>query len=636
MDEIDDAVLPLGARVDAYEIVGHLGRGGFGITYKVFDAASGEHFALKEFFPADLVARDGGVLRLLTKTRAEADYQWARRKFLDEARLLTELNHPNIVRVRRVLEANNTVYMLLDFIPGGTLEAWLRKIDGPPTQQEMDLIAGPLLSALEVVHRSGTFHLDIAPDNILIRSTDGAPILLDFGAARLEIKQHSQLVSAMLFKSGYSAPEQYTMSAHRYGPWTDIYATGATFYRAIAGKKPQDGSDRLMGDTLKTGADAAAAGHDLRPGFLSAIDWALRLKTDDRPASIDQWRPMLFAPKDAVEATRITTQQRTRIRRTAIVDPPAKIAEPQQESAPAREGAGNEHAWLPLLLWVAASLSLMNWYFLDPEKEYLAWIAAAAAVGGLVLVRLLQPSRWSTLESALLWLGAVVVPTQLAAAFYPRLGISIVPGNIANVETTGWLLAGGVVLGTAVFNLRSKSARTARPVLGVYAFGCCITVWNTVIGISGASEGTPLWKVDQVVMAAELLVAWAVVIGVLVRRRGTVTIRQSLRMPRSSTLIGVVSLLAFVVQAALFSALLSDLYRFEDNDRSMQYSKCTSDLRKRSERAYLDCLEQAGRTYTTHAAKRLPYWVGLGTCSLLTLGGIGFGVYRARRSKKLT
>ena len=81
-------------------------------------------------------------------------------------------------------------------------------------------------------------HLDVAPDNVLIRSSDGAPILLDFGAARLEIKQRSQLVSAMLFKSGYSAPEQYTSSANRYGPWTDIYAAGATLYRAIAGSRP--------------------------------------------------------------------------------------------------------------------------------------------------------------------------------------------------------------------------------------------------------------------------------------------------------------------------------------------------------------------------------------------------------------
>lgn len=649
MDEIDDAVLPLGARVDAYEIVGHLGRGGFGITYKVLGATGNEHFALKEFFPADLVARDGGVLRLLTKTRAEADYQWARRKFLDEARLLTELNHPNIVRVRRVFEANNTVYMLLDFVPGSTLEGWLRKIEGPPTQQEMDLIAGPLLSALEVVHRSGNFHLDIAPDNILIRSTDGVPILLDFGAARLEIKQRSQLVSAMLFKTGYSAPEQYTMSAHRYGPWTDIYGTSATFYRAITGKPPQDGSDRLMGDTLKSAADAAIAGHDFRPDFLSAIDWALRLKPDDRPAAVEQWRSRLLAPKEEPEPVRTTTQPRTRIRRTAVVDrpldaaetqgkppqPPENAPEPPKASVSVSEAATAEaSAWLPMLVWAAISISLMNWYFLDPETDLVAAIAAGAAIGGFVLVRMLQPMRTNVYEQALQWLGAGVVPVQLAAAFYPRSGITQFLGVNVSANTTGWLLAGAAVVASAAFNLRHKSTRASKPSLYVYAFGGCITAWNMVIGISGVGEDAPLWKVDRVLMVIELIVAWSFTIAAFVRQRGAITIRQPFKIAKSAQLIGGLSLLAFLVQAGLFSALLSDLYRFESNDRSMKYSKCTGDLRSRNERAYFACLEDAGRTYTIHAARRVPYWVGLGTCSLLTLGGVGFGIYSARRSRK--
>jgi serine/threonine protein kinase len=265
----DDAALPIGEHIDAYEIVDRLGRGGFGITYKVFDQGLNSHFALKEFFPADLVSRDGSALKLLAKNRADADYQWARRKFLDEARLLAQLSHPNIVNVCRVLEANNTVYMLLDFIPGSTLESWLKRIGGPPTQEELDLIAGPLLSALELVHDNGMCHLDVAPDNVLIRSSDGAPILLDFGAARLEIKQRSQLVSAMLFKSGYSAPEQYTSSANRYGPWTDIYAAGATLYRAIAGDRPIESTERSLKDQLQP---ATAIGNRPLQGRIPASD----------------------------------------------------------------------------------------------------------------------------------------------------------------------------------------------------------------------------------------------------------------------------------------------------------------------------------------------------------------------------
>lgn len=295
MDYQDAALLPIGAWVDQYEIVGHLGQGGFGITYKVNDASLEAILALKEFCPSGLVVRDGERLRLAGRVGSDADYQWARRKFHDEARLLAQLNHTNIVRVRRVFEANNTAYMLLDFVPGSTLEAWLGSIEGPPTQEEMDLIAGPLLSALELVHTNGTWHLDVSPDNILIRSTDGEPILLDFGAARLEIKQRSQLLSAMLYKSGYSPPEQYTSRADSYGPWTDIYAAGATLYRAISGMCPVESISRTLNDELVPARQIGRGRY--RDSFLRAIDAALRIQPTARPQTIAAWRAALLDDK---------------------------------------------------------------------------------------------------------------------------------------------------------------------------------------------------------------------------------------------------------------------------------------------------------------------------------------------------
>ena len=228
MNYQDPSTLSPGTKVDQYVISGVLGRGGFGITYLVHDEALQKDFALKEFFPEDLVMREGTSIRFTAKPHSESDYRWGLKKFYDEARLLAQFSHSNIVSVRRVFEGNNSAYMLLDFVRGSTLEKWLQGLDSPPTQEELDLIATPLLSALELVHANRTWHLDISPDNVMIRATDGAPILLDFGASRFEIKQHSQLVSALVFKSGYSAPEQYTSNADRYGPWTDIYAFAAT------------------------------------------------------------------------------------------------------------------------------------------------------------------------------------------------------------------------------------------------------------------------------------------------------------------------------------------------------------------------------------------------------------------------
>jgi len=304
MEGQNETVLPPGTRIDQYVITGLLGRGGFGITYRIRDEMLDKEFALKEFFPEDLVRRDGASLKFLARANSESDYRWGLKKFFDEARLLAQFNHPNIIGVRRVFERNDTAYMLLELVSGQTLEKWLRGLDSRPTQDELDLVSAPLLSALDLVHANRTWHLDISPENIMIRSEDGSPVLLDFGASRFEIKQHSQLVSALVFKSGYSAPEQYTSNADRYGPWTDIYAFGATLYRAVTGERPAEATSRQLSDDLVPAVEAGA-GH-YRRGFLEAIDAALRLPPGNRPPSIRAWRPMLLEGSTAVSPEALT------------------------------------------------------------------------------------------------------------------------------------------------------------------------------------------------------------------------------------------------------------------------------------------------------------------------------------------
>ena len=300
MNDQDMALLPIGTKIDQYLITGVLGRGGFGITYLVRDEGLDKDFALKEFFPEDLVRREGSSIRFTARPNSEGDYRWGLKKFHDEARLLAQFHHANIVNVRRVFEANGSAYMLLDFVNGSTLEKWLQGLDSPPTQEELDLICAPLMSALELVHANRTWHLDFSPENVMIRASDGAPILLDFGASRFEIKQHSQLVSALVFKSGYSAPEQYTSNADRYGAWTDIYAFGATLYRAISGSRPTEATSRQLRDEQKPAALVAKVPY--RDKFLKAIDWAMKLPPDDRPQSIREWRKTLLEGSQSAAA----------------------------------------------------------------------------------------------------------------------------------------------------------------------------------------------------------------------------------------------------------------------------------------------------------------------------------------------
>ncbi|HJU31682.1 MAG TPA: protein kinase [Hyphomicrobiaceae bacterium] len=320
MNYVDPATLKPGTKVDHYAISGVLGRGGFGITYLVHDESLQKDFALKEFFPEDLVVREGTAIRFTAKPHSEADYRWGLRKFYDEARLLAQFSHPNIVSVRRVFEQNNTAYMLLDFVRGSTLEKWLAGLDSPATQEELDLISAPLLGALELVHANRAWHLDISPDNIMIRASDGAPILLDFGASRFEIKQHSQLVSALVFKSGYSAPEQYTSNADRYGPWTDIYAYAATLYRAISGSRPIEATSRQLADELRPALLVGKGRY--RDTFLKAVDRALRLPPHDRPQSIPEWRRELLG---GVGAPVPMAKTRVLSGRTRVIEEPLPV-----------------------------------------------------------------------------------------------------------------------------------------------------------------------------------------------------------------------------------------------------------------------------------------------------------------------
>jgi serine/threonine protein kinase len=326
MEGTNETVLPVGTRIDQYVITGLLGRGGFGITYLINDELLNKEFALKEFFPEDLVRREGNGLRFLQRANSEADYRWGLKKFFDEARLLAQFNHPNIIGVRRVFELNETAYMVLDLVKGMTFEKWLRQLDSKPTQEELDLVAGPLLSALELVHENRTWHLDISPENVMVRAADGTPILLDFGASRFEIKQHSQLVSALVFKSGYSAPEQYTSNADRYGAWTDIYAFAATLYRAVTGERPIEATSRQLSDDLVPAVKAAAGG-GYRTSFLEAIDEGLRLPPGERPQTVREWRAMLLEGSEVVSAEP-TKSRRTNASRQQATSKSQRVAPP--------------------------------------------------------------------------------------------------------------------------------------------------------------------------------------------------------------------------------------------------------------------------------------------------------------------
>lgn len=286
--------LPTGATLERYVIDRVLAAGGFGITYLARHASLDRIVAIKEHFPRQLAYRDGATSEV--RPTDPATFKWALDRFLQEGRSLATCKHRNIVDVTDVFEAHGTAYMVLAYEEGQTLKQWLASLGRPPTQAEIDNLMHPLLDALEAVHAKDLLHRDIAPDNIMIRP-DGKPCLIDFGSARFKIAEQSNLLSVII-KTGYSPPEQYAASGRAQGPWSDIYALGATLYHAVTGMAPPEAPDRTEVAYVPA-AQACQKPELYRPGFLTAIDQALSLRTKERPQSIADWRRALFATEAA-------------------------------------------------------------------------------------------------------------------------------------------------------------------------------------------------------------------------------------------------------------------------------------------------------------------------------------------------
>src|SRR5471030_3059385 len=286
--ENDFVALAPGKTIGRYEILSVLGQGGFGITYRARDEQLHREVAIKEYLPSALAIRQDGATVLPRSTKVAEDFAWGRQRFVDEGRTLATLQRaPAIVRVFDFLEANGTAYIVMELVPGHTLEERLR--NGPLTPPELDRILWPLLDGLEQVHATGFLHRDIKPANILL-DAQGNPTLIDFGASRAAMmgKDGAGRTSAMtaIFTPGYAAAEQ--MTAAKQGPWSDIYGLSATLYHAITGAAPPNAFDRMLDDEYQPLGQLQLSGAlgGFLPGLLVGLDAGLAVRARDRPQSI--------------------------------------------------------------------------------------------------------------------------------------------------------------------------------------------------------------------------------------------------------------------------------------------------------------------------------------------------------------
>jgi serine/threonine protein kinase len=269
-----------------YRLESVLGVGGFGMTYLGWDTNLEKHVAIKEFFPGDLAVRalDGSIVPV--NTESEFNYKWGLDRFIKEARTLARFSHPNIVRVNRFFEANGTSYMVMDYEAGESLQQHLKRVP-MPDEAALKTIMMPLLDGLEAIHQAGFLHRDIKPSNVFLR-TNGVPLLIDFGSARLATGAVSKSMRSMV-SPGYAPLEQYMRDGNQ-GPWSDIYALSGVLYRAVTGEHPPDAVRRMRSDVVPAALAGARLRYDER--FLRAIEWGLKLNEKVRPRSIAEWREL--------------------------------------------------------------------------------------------------------------------------------------------------------------------------------------------------------------------------------------------------------------------------------------------------------------------------------------------------------
>ena len=375
-DNRSPLVLPYRTILNEKFLIGKvLGKpGGFGITYLGWDLILQTTAAIKEYLPREFAARDrDGTTVVPFSQEDKQTFSYGLAQFLQEAQTLVTLNHPNVIRIREFFRANNTAYLVMDYCKGVSLEEYLYRKGGKLPENVALKIMLPVLAGLNEVHRKGFLHRDIKPNNIYL-TQENKVVLLDFGAARVAMGEHSKSLSVVL-TPGFAPYEQYH-SRGKQGPWTDIYACGATLYYLLTGIKPVDAIARYQHDDL-------VPPERLIPGLSApvnqAILHALAVEAAARPQSIQDFQRVLLAkskeppppPPDEQTVLQSPTLPRPQPLPKTSAPIQFRTQAPPRPSAPApvTKSSGKRNTLLPAA--IAAAIFLISF------GAYFTWRAAA-------------------------------------------------------------------------------------------------------------------------------------------------------------------------------------------------------------------------------------------------------------------
>ena len=267
-----------------YKILSNISQGNFGITYLAEQSSLERKVCIKEFFFQGYCERKDEQRVTVTSTGREVTESF-KRKFKKEALRLSQFNHPDIVKVIDIFDENDTVYMVMDFIEGETLQQLIEK-RGKLSEKEAIAFIIPICDALDKVHQKGLLHLDIKPSNIIIEKLTNNPVLIDFGISKYieQSGQESNTTTPIALTKGYAPLEQYGQDIKKLTVATDVYSVAATLYKLVTGITPPEPSV-IIQEGIKSPQDF---NNSLTKDLSNIIMKALSFRIEQRPQSIKE------------------------------------------------------------------------------------------------------------------------------------------------------------------------------------------------------------------------------------------------------------------------------------------------------------------------------------------------------------
>ena len=272
-----------------YKIVRHISSGGFGNTYEGVHTMMDTRVAIKEFFPKMFCNRDENTSHITVATQSNRELvDKLRKKFIEEAKAIFKMNHPNIVKVHDIFEENGTAYYVMDYIDGKSLHQIVNERGALPETEAVGYIR-QVADALKYVHSLNRLHLDVKPGNVIV-DANGHVVLIDFGASKYYDTESGENTSTLMGVNtkGYAPVEQSTQSFTKFSPATDIYALGATLYKLLTGITPPDANLLMAKEEILVPLASC-----ISKSTHNAVLKAMTLIRADRPQSIDVFLGLL-------------------------------------------------------------------------------------------------------------------------------------------------------------------------------------------------------------------------------------------------------------------------------------------------------------------------------------------------------